>query len=1111
MFKKLLYLFFVLSFVSTNVKATHLMGGELTWDCQGSGQYIFTLKLYRDCNGASPPAVLSLDVFGHPTLTTIQVNLISQTDISPSCNIAGPAISCTAAENNPGWPSSGSPILGATKEYVYQSVATTLAGIPPAQGWTFLYRECCRNSAISNLLAPGTRGITIKAVMYSYNGQNTSPCFDSSPKFLESPSTIICVGSAFTYNHNAYDPDLDSLYFSWAEPLSNYEPSAGAYNPPINPAPIPFTGGYSFNSPLPGTLQNVANVPATINGATGEISFTSFTQGNFVTVIKVESWKCGKKVAEIFREIQVILLPCGSNNPPTVTYTSYQDTVYAGSNVSFTLNAIDNGTLPGGGAQTVSISATGTQFGTGFTNVTAGCLNPPCATLSPTPPASGINNTSTTFNWQTSCTHLNNSTCNTQSNTYTFVFKVKDDFCPAPAENISTVSITVKALPIVPSPQPRCVAVLPNGDVTLTWSTPADPSATFNSYHIYRANALAGPYTLIDSIFTYTQTSYTHIGANANTASRYYYIRTRSGCEGKILSPAIDTVRSILLNLNNPGNGTAQLSWNAIATPNISSSNNSYTIYEEYPAGVWSVTGTTNNLNYIDSIFICNANINYKVEIADSTGCTSVSSITGGLFQNIIVPPIPVFDSLSVDDANNAVMSWNVNSAPDAAAYVVYRFNGTAWIPIDTIYGINNISYNYLTSTADVASEQYRLAAFDTCGNISPLGTALSTIYLTANAQICNRSAVLNWTAYATTLGTGLAGYTIYQSTTGLAGPYTVIGSVNATTLTYTASNLGPNTTYYYKIQAFDNSGTKTASSNRISFFSATPIPPNYIYLRKASVINDNKVELTAHVDIAASTLGYKIMRSTNNINFTQIGTVNASATTPIVFNDVTAKVDERSYYYKVINIDSCGYDGIETNIGKTILTKAVSNSPDLYNVITWSDYETWQGNVLSYNIYRGIDGVLDPTPIANIPYNGSAENRYVDDVSGLLIGEGVFNYFIEALEGIGNTYGFNDNALSNIAEAYQDPIVFIPNAFRPGGINALFIPVTTYVDFQEYEFSVFNRWGLKVFSTSNVDEGWDGTQAGKKCELGVFVYLLKFKTSKGEYLEFKGSVTLLR
>ena len=123
-------------------------------------------------------------------------------------------------------------------------------------------------------------------------------------------------------------------------------------------------------------------------------------------------------------------------------------------------------------------------------------------------------------------------------------------------------------------------------------------------------------------------------------------------------------------------------------------------------------------------------------------------------------------------------------------------------------------------------------------------------------------------------------------------------------------------------------------------------------------------------------------------------------------------------------------------------------------------------GNVDSYNIYRGIDGVYNPTPIANVPYAGTGLNSYVDDVTTEIAGEGVFNYYIEAIEGAGNTFGFAEKSLSNIANAYQDPRIFIPNAFRPKGVgvNSIFKPVSTYIDIQEYEFLIFDRWGHKVF-----------------------------------------------
>lgn len=1107
----------LLSFLclSPTAQASHLMGGEITWECQGNGQYIFKLQFYRDCNGINTPSTVTLTVINHPTVQSVLLNLVSQTDISPACNSAGPTISCSSAESQTGWPTSSSPVAGAVQQSIFQSAPISLPGVPPTQGWTFAYSDCCRNGSLSNLAGANSYGFTLRAVMYAYNGQNAGPCFDSSPTFLESPSTVICLGAPFKYNHNAYDPDLDSLSYSFAQPLDDFSLSS-PYVVGTNPGYVPYVTGYSYSSPLPGITENPSNVPATINAQTGEISFTSFTQGYFVTNVKVEAWKCGILVAEIYREIQIVLLPCAANDKPTVTYSSYQATVQAGTLVTFNITGADSGTLPDGSPQSVTINASGTQFGSNFTSSTSGCLNPPCATMSPALPTSSPTTVSSTFNWQTTCNHISyNSNCNTASNTYTFVFRVKDDFCPAPAENISTVSITVLATPIVPSPEVNCVSVLPNGDVELTWEAPPDPGGTFNGYFIYSSTSPTGPFTLIDSILAYSlsNTTYTHVGANANAGKVYYLVKTRSGCFGQVYGVPHDTVSTMFLTVNNPANGTAILSWNSICTPLPSTSSGIYEIYVENPTGVWTLSATTTNTNYIDTILACNAAINFRVQLADNTGCTSVSTKDGGTFQNIIVPYIPVFDTLSVDDANFATMSWNVNPATDVAAYVIYRLTGAVKIPIDTIYGINNINFTNLLSTAVSGSEEYYIAAFDTCGNISPISNGIKTIYLTSVPDICARSVTLNWTAYdSISLGTGLAGYNIWQSTIGFAGPYTLVTTVSSSTLTYTVASLAPQATYYYKVQAVDASGSKTASSNRITHYSATPLPPAFTYLRKVSVVDPNQVDITCHIDVAASTSGYKVIRSLDTVsaNFKVIAILPASASTPVSYSDVNVETDKQSYYYKVINIDSCGFDGIITNIGRTILLSAISNSETFENTITWNNYEEWEGNVLSYNIYRGIDGTMDPTPIANVPA-GSGSYTYTDDISTLIYGQGIFNYYVEALEGMGNSYGFSDNSLSNIAEAYQEPKVFIPNAFKPTGINKVFIPSTTFVDFTEYEFSIFNRWGDRVFVTNNVGEGWDGTDKSGKCQFDLYVYLVRFKTSKGEYIDFKGTVTLLR
>jgi len=57
----------------------------------------------------------------------------------------------------------------------------------------------------------------------------------------------------------------------------------------------------------------------------------------------------------------------------------------------------------------------------------------------------------------------------------------------------------------------------------------------------------------------------------------------------------------------------------------------------------------------------------------------------------------------------------------------------------------------------------------------------------------------------------------------------------------------------------------------------------------------------------------------------------------------------------------------------------------------------------------------------------------------------------------------------------------------------------------------IFNRYGQKVFETSNVSAGWDGTIGGNQSGTGAYVYTIVIKTSAGTTIEKKGTVLLIR
>lgn len=616
------------------------MGGEITWVCDNQGRYIFTTKIYRDCNGANLTPSFSLRLHNYPTPglsnTTIPISRTGFTDISATCG-SKPCAGLTPASPD---------IPGAIEEHIYQSAPIRLNGVPGPLGWTITFVGFNRNNAIDNLVSPSSQALTLRAKMFAFNGQNASTCYDNSPDFAEVPSSILCTGDPFTYNHNAQDEELDSLVYSWAQPLGNF---SGLYVEGSNPSPLSFVNGYSFTSPFPGTFQNPNNSPASLNTSNGEISYTSFTDGEFVSCIRVEAYRCGQKIAEIYRDIQTVLLSnaiCSPNDPPFIrapfesspgVFNVYRDTVKAGDLVTFNLQVQDFPSATNPNADSVRVFASGLQFGANFSNPNAGCLNPPCATLSTPLPGTGFLAYQSVFNWQTSCNHISfNDGCVSLNNTYNFVIRSTDNACPAPGQTVTTISITVLADDVIESPDIYCLDVNPNGDVDLTWNQPIDTSNSFNAWLIYSGNNPNGPFTLIDSIFNYNTLSYTHVGAGANLGQRYYYVRSRSGCNDAVINVAKDTLSTIFVNATlDAANSCADLNWNPF---NSLGSSGNYRIFKD-GTQVSTTNATTTNL--CNPITNCADTITYRVVRDNNQNACSSSSNT---FEFIYKAPDPIAD-----------------------------------------------------------------------------------------------------------------------------------------------------------------------------------------------------------------------------------------------------------------------------------------------------------------------------------------------------------------------------------------------------------------------------------------------------------------------------------
>jgi gliding motility-associated-like protein len=88
----------------------------------------------------------------------------------------------------------------------------------------------------------------------------------------------------------------------------------------------------------------------------------------------------------------------------------------------------------------------------------------------------------------------------------------------------------------------------------------------------------------------------------------------------------------------------------------------------------------------------------------------------------------------------------------------------------------------------------------------------------------------------------------------------------------------------------------------------------------------------------------------------------------------------------------------------------------------------------------------------------------------------------------------------------------YIPNTFTPNsdGMNEIFKPLATHI--HDYKIDVFDRWGLLIFQSTDLDHGWDGTYKGGKCQQDVYVYKVEYVDDPENRTHTKaGQVNLIR
>ncbi len=268
--------------------ATHIIGGELFYDCLGGNTYRITLKVYRDCFlGQAPyddPAKITVWTGNGGYVQVIEVPFPGSTNV--------PFVSSN--------PCFQAPANVCVEQAIY-TTTVTLSGSP--SGYIFAYQRCCRNNTIVNLVDPGNTGAT-----YTEAVPAGAPC-NSSPRFTNFPPIALCIGEPLFFDHSATDPDGDSLVYTLCSTYEGATPQDPqpyiTSNPPFSP--ITFQPPYSSGYPI------ASAPPASIDPITGLLSVFPTQLGQYVVGVCVSEYRNGVLIGTHSRDFQFNVTNCLSN------------------------------------------------------------------------------------------------------------------------------------------------------------------------------------------------------------------------------------------------------------------------------------------------------------------------------------------------------------------------------------------------------------------------------------------------------------------------------------------------------------------------------------------------------------------------------------------------------------------------------------------------------------------------------------------------------------------------------------------------------------------------------------------------------------------------------
>lgn len=200
-----------------------------------------------------------------------------------------------------------------------------------------------------------------------------------------------------------------------------------------------------------------------------------------------------------------------------------------------------------------------------------------------------------------------------------------------------------------------------------------------------------------------------------------------------------------------------------------------------------------------------------------------------------------------------------------------------------------------------------------------------------------------------------------------------------------------------------------------------------------------------------------------------------------------------------------------------TMHTTVYSLLDEAGNIVATVTIGTDAAPTLCVEVNRDILDFDNPTLLFTDCSAGRYTTRWLFADGRQFTGERVrrrFNYPLpdSAIVTMTSCNRYNCCADTTIAIPMKINSVWFPNAFMPGADDNNLFQCFTSMDVAIFELVVYNRWGLLIWSSEDVNQGWDGRRTdGTPCPQGAYAYRYYLKATDGTVRTGTGTVTLLR